>query len=262
MSDMTTTPRTEPEIEAIFGDTGAEAARELPAASLREEWGRFFAFLKRPTLRGDVAVGAPATVLARIYALDMVAMFALIVAASAAVAAGLTLPQTALAGMEFTPLIVLAVIVIAPVFEELMFRGWLSGRPSHIIGLLLAGPGVWIALSLQPSAPLIGALIGFVSLVAAAAALIVLRRRPAFDWFARFFPAFFWLATLAFALVHLTNFDEGSAAILLPLVLPQFILGSLLGYIRVRIGILGAIALHAAHNATAIGIAALAMSMD
>ena len=251
---MPTTPRTEAEIETVFGD----AQKALPAGSIREEWGRFAAFLKRPALRTEHAVGAPATVLARIYTLDMLAMLTLIMAASSAVAMGLTLPQTALAGIEFTPLIIWAVIVIAPVSEELIFRGWLSGRPSHIIGLLFAGAGVGTALSLQQSAPVIGVVMGFAGLAAAAAALIILRHRPAFGWFARFFPAFFWLATLAFALVHLANFDEGSLAVLLPLVLPQFILGSLLGYVRVRIGLWAAITLHAAHNATAIGIAALA----
>ena len=58
----------------------------------------------------------------------------------------------------------------------------------------------------------------------------------------------FWLTVLMF----------GSLAILLPLVLPQFILGMLLGYVRVRIGLWSAILLHAAHNATALSIAALA----
>ncbi len=262
MSDMPTTPRSEREIETVFGDVADQAARVLPAASLREEWGGFFSFLRRPSLDKEYAVGAPATVLARIYALDMLAMLTLIMAASTAVAAGLTLPQTALAGMEFTPLIVLAVIVVAPVFEELIFRGWLSGRPSHVIGLLLVGTGGWTAFSLQQSAPVVGAIIGIAALVGGMAALILLRHHPAFGWFARFFPAFFWLATLTFALVHIANFDEGSLAMLLPLVLPQFILGSLLGYVRVRIGLWAAIALHAAHNATAIGIAALAMSLD
>lgn len=88
-------------------------------------------------------------------------------------------------------------------------------------------------------------------------ALILLRHRGPMAWFERLFPGFFWLATLSFALVHLANFDEGSLAILLPLVLPQFILGTMLGYVRVRIGLWAAILLHAAHNATAVSLAAL-----
>jgi membrane protease YdiL (CAAX protease family) len=56
----------------------------------------------------------------------------------------------------------------------------------------------------------------------------------------------------------LANFDEGSLAILLPLVLPQFILGMMLGYLRVRFALWAAILLHAAHNATALAIAAIA----
>ena len=77
-------------------------------------------------------------------------------------------------------------------------------------------------------------------------------------WFSKTFPFFFWFSTLAFALVHLWNFEEGSLAVLLPLVLPQFILGSMLGYIRVRFALWAAILLHAAHNATALSLAALA----
>ena len=78
-------------------------------------------------------------------------------------------------------------------------------------------------------------------------------------WFAKAFPVFFWLSVLSFALVHLANFEEGGA-VLFVLVLPQFVLGTMLGYVRTRVGLWAAIALHAAHNATALGIASLAMT--
>ena len=82
------------------------------------------------------------------------------------------------------------------------------------------------------------------------------------DWFTGAFPLFFWFATLAFALVHIANFEFGgswsSLAMLLPLVLPQFILGMMLGYVRVRFALWAAILLHAAHNATALSLAAIA----
>ncbi|KEO89791.1 hypothetical protein EH31_11605 [Erythrobacter longus] len=262
MSDMTTTPNSEPispsEIEATFGGAERDLALFAPASSIIGEWRRFGAFLKRPSL--DVGVqneGAP-TVLARIFALDMAAMFVLIGLASALIAAGVYIPETALAGMEFTPGIIFAVVVGAPVMEEIVFRGWLSGKPGPIAALMLIAAGASGALFLHTSAPAVGALIGLAAIIAALAALFILRARPAMDWFARGFPVFFWLATISFALVHLANFDEGSLAILLPLVLPQFILGAMLGYVRVRFALWAAIALHAAHNATAITIAAIA----
>ena len=80
-------------------------------------------------------------VLARIYALDMLAMVALIGIASALVAAGVYIPETALAGMEFTLPIILMVVIGAPVMEEIAFRGWLSGKPGPVIALLLLAAG-------------------------------------------------------------------------------------------------------------------------
>ena len=74
------------------------------------------------------------------------------------------------------------------------------------------------------------------------------RSRPAMGWFARVFPLFFWLSTAGFACVHLLNYDEGSLYVLLPLVLPQFVTGSILGYLRVNYGLWAAMLLHALHN--------------
>ncbi len=266
MNDMPTSPVTEPEVpmtaNTAIGDASQPGNSPAPAATMRGEWRRLAAFLKRPSLEVSAQSGAPFTVLARIYALDMAAMFVLITLASLAIAAGMELPKTALAEAEFTPIIILAVIVGAPVLEEVAFRSWLSGRPGHIFALLLVGVGAFGFGLTNATAPLVGAGLLLAAFAGSFAALIIFRYRPPMRWFAALFPGFFWLSTLAFALVHLANFDEGSLGILLPLVLPQLILGGLLGYIRVRVGLWAAILLHAAHNATALGIAALAMGME
>ena len=73
-------------------------------------------------------------------------------------------------------------------------------------------------------------------------------------WFRTLFPAMFWLSTIAFACIHLANFSEGNWMTLLPLVLPQFILGALLGYLRVNYGLWTVIALHMIHNGLIITI--------
>lgn len=270
MIDMTTSPvtpsandtPTTPEIEAVFGDGPPIEVRAAPAASIVAEWRRLGAFLRRPSLDVGEQSASPFTVLARIYALDMGIMFALILLAGAVIAMGVELPETALAGMEFTLSIVLLVILVAPVMEELVFRSWLGGKPGPIIALLSFGGGVAVFGSLGTDGSLVGALFLITGIAGAIAALVIFRNRPAMGWFARAFPAFFWLSTLAFALIHLANFDEGALVMLLPLVLPQFVLGGLLGYVRVRIGLWAAILLHAAHNATAFGIAALAMGLE
>src|SRR5690606_2069945 len=61
------------------------------------------------------------------------------------------------------------------------------------------------------------------------------------------FPHVFYLATLLFAVIHLHNFNLNQAPLwLLPvLVLPQFVTGLVLGWIRVRRGIAVSVVLHA-----------------
>ncbi len=273
MSDRPTSPVTPPnnqtpsvaELKAVLGDDApAEMlaeARAAPAATLRGEWQRVLAFLRRPTLDVSEQSAAPLTVLGRIYLLDMLAMLVLVICASIAVAAGVYLPRTALAEIEFTWVVVLAVIIGAPVFEELAFRSWLSGKPGHVIALFAVGAGATGYAAIHTIAPIVGAILMIAGIVGAIVAIITLANRTPMGWFARYFPIFFWLSTLAFALVHIFNFQQGSLAVLLPLVLPQFVLGGLLGYIRVRIGLSAAIVLHALHNATALGISALAGEM-
>lgn len=262
MSDMTTTPLSAPratsEIEATFGDAQVAAMQTAPASSMFEEWKRFGAFLKRPSLDVSAQNEGAFTVLARIYVLDLAAMAVLIGLASALVAFGVYIPETALAGMEFTWEIIALVVIGAPVMEEIAFRGWLSGKPGPFFALVALALGAIGFTVMHASVPAAGAALAIAGILASGIALFFLRRKPAMGWFARGFPAFFWLSTISFALVHLANFEEGSLAVLLPLVLPQFILGSMLGYIRVRFALWAAIALHAAHNATAITIAALA----
>lgn len=230
-----------------------------PAPDLRAEWRRLASFLTRPTLPAATIESGALKVLARVFALDVIAMFVLIIAATIAVAAGVYIPETALAGIEFTPLVIMGVLIAAPVMEELLFRGWLSGRPGAVLPLVLFIAGVagfWFVHRLSPA-------VGFgllgVGLLGALVCLFALRSRPVMAWFAALFPLFFWLSASAFALIHIFNFEEGLSLILLPLVLPQFILGMLAGYVRVQIGLWAAIALHFAHNAFALSLAALSM---
>ncbi|MGB3711278.1 MAG: hypothetical protein WA985_06290, partial [Erythrobacter sp.] len=106
-----------------------------PTPTIGDEWRRLARFLVRPDLPVEAGARRPLTIFARLYALDIAIMLTLILAAGIAVAAGVDLPETALAGMEFTPLVVLLVIVVAPVMEELAFRGWLAGRPGQLVAL-------------------------------------------------------------------------------------------------------------------------------
>ncbi|WGH75596.1 CPBP family intramembrane metalloprotease [Tenacibaculum tangerinum] len=61
----------------------------------------------------------------------------------------------------------------------------------------------------------------------------------------------FYVFTILFGLIHLTNFNMTTNVLLLApvLVAPQTILGGYLGFIRVRFGLIWSILLHACYNA-------------
>ncbi len=232
------------------------------ANSARAEWRRFFAFVRRPELPATAGGFGAANFVAvlRMLALDQLAMLGLIVLAGTVVAIGVDLPETALAKLEWTPLIVFMIVVGAPLFEEIALRSWLSGRPGHVLAvLLLATPVMLTAGQAEPS--LAVALASLAALLAALAALFVLRKRAAMSWFARAFPLFYWASTVGFALLHLYNFEEGALAVLLPLVIPQFVLGSILGYVRVLYGLWASILLHVAHNGIIVALVSLAVAL-
>ncbi|UVI39700.1 CPBP family intramembrane glutamic endopeptidase [Qipengyuania spongiae] len=228
--------------------------------SLRAEWAALIRFVARPRLPERTAPFSRRSLIAlvRIYGLDLALMGVLALIAGMVVSAGRELPETALAGMEITAGLALAVILGAPVMEEVIFRGWLSGRKRQFVALATLIAGGLSAGILGASAIPGGGIwmIGVVVLFAGLAGLLFWtgRNRTPMRWFSRAFPLFFWLSTIAFACIHLANFDEGTLWVLLPLVLPQFLLGVLLGYLRVHYGLWASIALHALHNGTALGL--------
>lgn len=229
---------------------------------LRAEFARYLGFVRAPALPAQPPRGAglaPAAVL-RMLAIDLGAMSALVALAAIAMAAGGQLPRTALAGIEIDWQVAAMVVIVAPVAEEVLFRGWLSGKPGHVTGVLLLLGGLLAAAAIGARSPLVALLVVFAAVAGALVALLGLRSRPPILWFRAIFPVLFWLSTLGFALVHLFNFDDTNLAAVLPLVLPQFILGTMLGYLRVHHGLPSAMALHALHNGLIVGVVLLAGS--
>lgn len=253
--------------------TSGESA-VTPAMTMRGEWSRFLGFLRRPVLPARAPLPQVAGLIAvlRLFALDLLVMSGLLAIAGIVIATGVDMPETALAGMDIGPGIVFAVVVVAPLAEEIAFRGWLSGRPGHLLALVaFVGGGVSATLLLSAAgfsygadalqtglaAMALGALVG---VVLALAALYLLRRHGAVGWFQRCFQLFFWVSTLAFSLVHLFNFPADQMAMALPLVLPQLVTGTMLGYLRVHYGLWASILLHALHNGAFISLVLLASS--
>jgi len=149
-------------------------------------------------------------------------------------------------------------LLIAPVAEELFFRGWLTGRPRALwlFACALAVAGLVYGSTQGLAALAVGA--GFlVAVLAAIVGWFVLRKKSEPPrWFARAFPVIFYLVVIGFALPHLSNYASWSL-LSLPLVLPQLWIGTVLGYVRMRIGLIGSILLHIASNSAVLLITPL-----
>jgi membrane protease YdiL (CAAX protease family) len=157
--------------------------------------------------------------------------------------------------VALTPALIALMLVGAPLGEEIVFRGWLSGRPGHVGAMLvLLATGIAFVLAGLFNPTPVNALIALAGIIAASVVLWRKRGRPPMAFFERHFRWFYFLSTLAFASVHLANFAEGNALILLPLTLPQLLLGLILGYVRVQFGLWAGVLLHAAHNSLFVGL--------
>lgn len=233
-------------------------------ARILASWRGFGAFVRRPALppRADGSARAGLAAIARLYPLDILVMAGLILVMGALTLVGVELPPHALESLEIGPLLIAFVVIGAPVGEEILFRAWLSGRPGHVFALLIALGSGGLALAATQALPAPAAGFAALAAIALGAAGIVLslwfgRHKPAWTWFQRHFRWFYFASALAFASVHLVNFGAASAA-LLPLTLPQFFLGLMLGYLRVHYGLWAAVVFHAAHNALFIGVVLVA----
>lgn len=145
-------------------------------------------------------------------------------------------------------------MLVAPVLEEMIFRGWQTGRPRAL--WLLACFAAFVALlpgakSIAPFV-LLGLLLALA--VAALGGWLWLRRRaePPRLYLAAY-PAIFWAAALLFAAIHLMNYPT-TTAMSLPMVLPQFWAAMMLGFTRQRLGLPAAILQHAAANAATMAL--------
>ena len=230
--------------------------RWVPAPASWRQWARF---VRRPVLpdRADTGVAGGLRAVLPLLGLDLALMALLLGAIGAAFALGFEMPKHMLGGMKLTPMLIAMFVVVLPVGEEIAFRGWLSGRPGHIAGSVAfaAALGMLAMASRNADDPAavhwsFGAL---AAVLAAALVVFLLRGRPPLQWFQRHFTWFFWASALGFAAVHLTNFAAAGPA-MLPLVLPQFALALILGYLRVTRGLWTSMLLHMLHNGVFVAV--------
>jgi hypothetical protein len=121
------------------------------------------------------------------------------------------------------PLIVLILIVAVPFIEEIIFRLPLTFKRNYLLKFFIA---VFPVLK------------GFV-----------------INFWNSGYVYVFYLATSLFAFLHIFNFDmsQNSIYVLPLLILPQFFMGLLAGYLRVRYNFMLCFLLHVLHNSVFIG---------
>lgn len=170
---------------------------------------------------------------------------------------GLGLPSADAFGKVPPALLLPMVTLLAPVAEECVFRGWLSGRPRALAlmaGLLVAGAALW---SMRDGAPHpLGWAIVAVAIPGAGGLWLAWRSRETPRWFVAAFPALFMAHAVVFALFHLGNYPRITPA-LLPMVLPQLWAGLVFGFVRVRISLPASMLTHALGNLVAVTAAFL-----
>lgn len=145
-------------------------------------------------------------------------------------------------------------LLLAPVLEELVYRGWLTGRLAALRFALygFAAEAMFIAalfVSAEWAMPLSLAGVGVALAGLVHWSLTHARDTAVPAWFTRHFHWFVWGSTLLFGLMHLGNYEPLTSPPGVLVVLPQTIGGLLLAYTRTRLGLGAAMLHHAAYNA-------------
>ncbi|AHM61711.1 hypothetical protein D770_17295 [Flammeovirgaceae bacterium 311] len=228
-------------------------------------------FLKRPGLPDEEDVAAaPLQIFLHLLGLSLLLSFGVLILLGALRDAGLVpeLPHAMEDIMkEFSFLIVfLLAAVLMPALEELTFRLWLIYNPIYFhVSLWLIAFFLSTALT-QAGLPLFGyAVFGIAALIT----ILLLTFKDAaqqllVNLYTNYYGWLFYGAAIIFALVHLINFQLNARILLMAplLVLPQLLLGLILGYLRVRLGLIWAIALHGVYNALVLSMAYTGMQME
>lgn len=131
-------------------------------------------------------------------------------------------------------------VIITPFFEELLFRSYLRYRHNYIFTTIIGLASLGGPTNREKTA---SSLHSF--------------------WIKRY-KYIFYFSALLFGFVHLANFPFSITIFLLSpiLVAPQIILGSIIGYLRVRYGFMMGFFMHALHNAVFVGLGLLTMSQS
>jgi len=144
------------------------------------------------------------------------------------------------------------VAILAPLLEETIFRLFLRFHTLTLFASILAGALFFIPRNEGVSLWIVSGVFAFIFL-----GLVGLYLQPehATKVLKKFWEQHFWVlyyaSVLIFGLAHISNYNlpVWKLTLLAPiLVLPQILLGFILGYLRIRFGFVYAVLLHAFHN--------------
>lgn len=148
----------------------------------------------------------------------------------------------------------MVIVILGPILEELIFRLHLSLTKTSIsvsislLSYVLMGGSI-ITLNLTDTQFYIRIILtAFIFLLLNR---FILRESITDALKKKYFSIYFFLSAIMFALFHITNLSEIKylyLPIYLMYVLPQFLMALSLGYVRMRIGLVGAIVLHMVFN--------------
>lgn len=148
---------------------------------------------------------------------------------------------------------VLLGLLLALLIEEILFRAWLRSATYT----LLIGPVVLSRLTNHFSIGLglatlssIGWLVSAVRNRSKTPLQRMRNNHHLAHHFSRAYPFVYWLSAAAFAIAHINNYQYTgwSGRLVILAVIPQFILGLVCSYLRIRDGLVSAIAFHYASN--------------
>ncbi len=156
---------------------------------------------------------------------------------------------------------IIAIVVLGPLAEEMIFRGWLTGTwraligTAAFIGLFYLGPPCakdFISVSiltLQLSCAALGLAIMY--------GLTSSKPHAPIRGFERLFPLIFWGQGIVFGVLHFRNLYSDSIVVPSLMTLTTVVCGWLWGYARVVLGLPAALVLHMAYNVpSALGMVA------
>ena len=254
-ADSPASQRADPQANASARASSRREHRASPRrTSARHELADFLSFVRRPTLRRGrkrfPGTSTTADWLSGLAPARLLMWLTVLWTINFIVLGPLAVDVADTSGVKRAPSVLPAYYMVmwAPLVEEMVFRFWLrrpAGWPLYtamgLTGFLL-GPGWGLALAIVP--------------LGAWRVAQLMMTPPAKPWarlrrYRRRFPVYLHLSVLAFALLHLLNYQQGGAPwwLLSLLVLPQWFTGLVLAWSRVRHGIGAAIAMHAGFNA-------------